>query len=236
MTPWTVAYQAPLSMGFSRQEYWSGLPFPSPDKDFGISKSKGSFLTAPSPTESVPNLLACLDQSACLVAQSCLTLWDPVDHSPPAPLSIEFSSQEYWSGLSFPSLGVLPDPGIEPESPALAGRFFTTEPPCLFYSLFYSFIFWWHCEAYGILVPQPGTEPGLMAVKAWSPNHWTTGLKSLPVSLSPPPAMWPQPALHLHQKMSSLAFPAAALPATAPPPPPHQSHSPRKSQSDVSNM
>ena len=29
-TPWTVAYQAPQSMGFSRQEYWSGLPFPSP--------------------------------------------------------------------------------------------------------------------------------------------------------------------------------------------------------------
>ena len=30
VTPWTVAYQVPLSMGFSRQEYWSGLPFPSP--------------------------------------------------------------------------------------------------------------------------------------------------------------------------------------------------------------
>ena len=29
-TPWTVAYQAPLPVGFSRQEYWSGLPFPSP--------------------------------------------------------------------------------------------------------------------------------------------------------------------------------------------------------------
>ena len=29
-TPWTVAHQAPLSMGFSRQEYWSGLPLPSP--------------------------------------------------------------------------------------------------------------------------------------------------------------------------------------------------------------
>ena len=29
-TPWTVAHQAPLSMGFSRQEYWSGVPFPSP--------------------------------------------------------------------------------------------------------------------------------------------------------------------------------------------------------------
>ena len=30
VTPWTVAYQAPMSMGFSRQECWSGLPFPSP--------------------------------------------------------------------------------------------------------------------------------------------------------------------------------------------------------------
>ena len=33
-TPWTVAYQAPLSMGFSRQEYWSGWPFPSPKMDW----------------------------------------------------------------------------------------------------------------------------------------------------------------------------------------------------------
>ena len=31
MTPWTVAYKAPPSMGFSRQGYWSGLPFPSPE-------------------------------------------------------------------------------------------------------------------------------------------------------------------------------------------------------------
>ena len=30
MTPWTIAYEGPPSMGFSRQEYWSGLPFPSP--------------------------------------------------------------------------------------------------------------------------------------------------------------------------------------------------------------
>ena len=43
-----------------------------------------------------------------------------------------FSRQEYWSGLPFPPLGDLPDPGIEPMSPvspALAGDFFTTEPP-----------------------------------------------------------------------------------------------------------
>ena len=49
-----------------------------------------------------------------------------------APLSVGFSRQEYWSGLPFPPPGDLPDPGIEPTSPvspALAGGFFTTEPP-----------------------------------------------------------------------------------------------------------
>ena len=46
-----------------------------------------------------------------------------------APLSMEFSLQEYWSELSFPSPGHLPDPGIEHESPVLADRFFTTEQP-----------------------------------------------------------------------------------------------------------
>ena len=39
------------------------------------------------------------------------------------------SRQEYWSGLPFPPPEHLPSPGIEPTSPALAGRFFTTEPP-----------------------------------------------------------------------------------------------------------
>ena len=49
-----------------------------------------------------------------------------------APLSMEFSRQESWSGLPFPIPGDLPKPGIKPTSPAspvLAGRFFTTEPP-----------------------------------------------------------------------------------------------------------
>ena len=46
-----------------------------------------------------------------------------------APLSIRFLRQEYWNGLPFPSPGDLPDPGIKPASPALAGRFFITEPP-----------------------------------------------------------------------------------------------------------
>ena len=43
-----------------------------------------------------------------------------------APLSMDFSWQEYWSGLPFPSSGDLPNPGMEPASPALAGGFFTT--------------------------------------------------------------------------------------------------------------
>ena len=45
VTPWTVAYQAPPSMGFSRQEYWSGLPFPSPGdlSDPGIKPRSPSF-------------------------------------------------------------------------------------------------------------------------------------------------------------------------------------------------
>ena len=58
----------------------------------------------------------------CSVTQSCLTLCNPMDYSPP-------SSSVHGSGLPFPSPEDLPDPGTEPvspSSPALAGRFFTT--------------------------------------------------------------------------------------------------------------
>ena len=46
-----------------------------------------------------------------------------------APLSIGFSRQEYWSGLPFPSPGDLPNPGIEPGSPALQADALSSEPP-----------------------------------------------------------------------------------------------------------
>ena len=46
-----------------------------------------------------------------------------------ASLSMGFPRQQHWSGLPFPSPEDLPDPGIKPVFPALAGRFFTTEPP-----------------------------------------------------------------------------------------------------------
>ena len=57
---------------------------------------------------------------SCLVTKSCL-------------------KQEYWSRLPFPSSGHLPDPGIEPVAPALADRFFTTEPPGKSVGLVHSF-------------------------------------------------------------------------------------------------
>ena len=53
VTPWTVAHQAPPSMGFSRQEYWSGLPFPSPGDlpDPGIESGSPALQADSLPTE-----------------------------------------------------------------------------------------------------------------------------------------------------------------------------------------
>ena len=73
-----AAYQASLSMGFSRQEHWSGLPFPSPKETIERKKVK-SF--------SRVRLFA-----------------TPSTEAHQAPPSTEFSRQEYWSGLPFPSL------------------------------------------------------------------------------------------------------------------------------------
>ena len=75
-TPWTVACQAPLSMGFSRQEYWSELPFPLPgnlprDRTPVMSPALAGEFFSTSPT------------SASLVAQSCPTLCNPMDCSTP---------------------------------------------------------------------------------------------------------------------------------------------------------
>ena len=65
----------------------------------------------------------------CLVAKSYPTLCNPMDCSPPDFSVHGISQQEYWSGLPFSSPGDLSNPGIKPESPTLASRFFTTEPP-----------------------------------------------------------------------------------------------------------
>ena len=60
------------------------------------------------------------------VSDSFVTLWTVAHQS---PLSLGFPRQESWSGLPFPSPGDLSNPETAPESPALAGRFFTTQSP-----------------------------------------------------------------------------------------------------------
>ena len=64
-----------------------------------------------------------------LIAQSCPTLDNNMDYSQQAPMSMEFSRQEYWSGLPFSSSGDLPHPGIEPRPPTLQAESSPSEPP-----------------------------------------------------------------------------------------------------------
>ena len=82
-TPWTVARQAPLFMEFSRLEYWSGLPFPSPEDlpDPGI-QCRSPALQAGSLPSKPPG-------------KPVVTPWTVARQ---APLFMEFSRQEYWSG------------------------------------------------------------------------------------------------------------------------------------------
>ena len=76
-----------------------------------------------------------VDESESEVAQSCPTPWTVAHQAPP---SMGFSREEYWSGVPFPSPGELPDPGIKPASPALAGECFAAAPPGeLEYLLYY---------------------------------------------------------------------------------------------------
>ena len=65
-----------------------------------------------------------LEKVKVLIAQSCLILVTPWTVAHQVPLSMGFSRQEYWSVLPFPSPGDLPDPGIEPGSPALQADFY----------------------------------------------------------------------------------------------------------------
>ena len=64
-----------------------------------------------------------------LVSELYPTLVTPWTVAHQAPVPMWFPRQEYWSGLPFAPPGYLPEPGVKPVSPALAGEFFTTEPP-----------------------------------------------------------------------------------------------------------
>ena len=90
--PWTVAYQAPSPMEFSRQEYWSGLPFPSPGHlpDPGIEPGSPALQTDSLPSEppgkpykAIKNIVGSIYRHCCcLVAKSCPALCNPIDCSP----------------------------------------------------------------------------------------------------------------------------------------------------------
>ena len=100
VTLWTVACQAPLSMGFSRPEYWNRLPFPSPGDlpDPGIEPAShsspalaGGFFTTSATWEA--HLYKC---AVCVqLLESCLTLCNQCTTVHQAPLSMGFSRQEY---------------------------------------------------------------------------------------------------------------------------------------------
>ena len=110
-TPWTAAHQAPLSMGFSRQKYWSGVPLPSPTTQVSACQR----------LEVGTGVLSCFSR-----VQLFATPWTVARQ---APLSKGLFRQEYWNGLPFPSQGDLPHRRTEAMSlmsPALAGGFFTT--------------------------------------------------------------------------------------------------------------
>ena len=115
-TPGTAAYQAPPSMGFSRQEYWSGVPLPSPGYLPRRLKSEALGLGA-----GLKVKVTSLRHVRLFVI--------PWTVAYQAPQSVELSRQEYWSGLPFPSPGDLPNPGIEPRSPALQADALPPEPP-----------------------------------------------------------------------------------------------------------
>ena len=147
VTPWTVACQAPPSMGSFRQECWSGLPFPSlgefpqprgrthvscigrrifyhepPSKPrwFSTYRLPSSLWTTG--VEVLMSFNLCFLCSWKTESVSCSVMSDSaipwmVAHQ--APLFMQFSRQEYWSGLPFLSPGDLPNSGNEPGSPAL---------------------------------------------------------------------------------------------------------------------
>ena len=88
----------------------------------------------------------------CACAQSLSFVWPfttPWIVACEVPLSMEFPRQEYWNGLPFPTPGNLPNPGTEPTSPALEGRFFTTDslplaPPGLKPLVYIHVLFSWN--------------------------------------------------------------------------------------------
>ena len=110
VTPWTIDCQVPLSIEFSRQEYWNGLPFlppgdlPNPGIELVSPALAGRFLTIEAPGKTNTHThththTRMLSRFSCV--QLCATLWTIACQS---PLYMGFSRQEYWrEWISMPS-------------------------------------------------------------------------------------------------------------------------------------
>jgi len=119
---WTIAHQASLSLGLSREECWSGLPCPPPgDLPDPGNEPRSPALQADSFPLSHQSKVKWLRRARLFV-----TPWTVAYQALP---SMGFSRQDYWSGLPFPSPGDLLNPGIEPGSPALQADALPYEPP-----------------------------------------------------------------------------------------------------------
>ena len=120
-TPWTAAYQAPPSMGFARQEYWSGLPLPSPQVPSAAATAK-SLQSCPTlcgspPGSPIPEILQARTLEWVAISFSSAWKWKvkvkslsrvwllatPWTAAYQAPPPMGFSRQEYWSGVPLPS-------------------------------------------------------------------------------------------------------------------------------------
>ena len=118
-TPWTAAYQAPPFMGFSRQEYWSGLPLPSPT---GLESKLNNMMVKYSHRWSALFVINVIIMNKCYLSsrlsiynycyvaaakslQSCPTLCDPIDSSPPGSPTpgIPQARTLEWVAISFSS-------------------------------------------------------------------------------------------------------------------------------------
>ena len=133
-TPLTANCQGLLSMEFSRQAYWSGLPFPSPG-DFpkpGIKLRSSSFFFLQTQifyiTGNFFTVWATRVKSKSIQWKWKLLSQVQLFATPWTTQSMEFSRSEHWSGQPFPSPGDIPNPGIEPRSPALQADSLPDEP------------------------------------------------------------------------------------------------------------
>ena len=152
--PWTVAYKAPLSMEFSRQEYWSGVPFPSPGDlpDPGIEPGSPALQAEALASEApgklplrysrcvfiarghLTDIIGAWESShtcACKSLHLCPALCNTVDCSPLMGLLCPEDSPDKITGAGCHAFlqGIFPTQRSNPHLfclPALAGRFFTT--------------------------------------------------------------------------------------------------------------